>query len=72
MCIRAIKRRLYLRKILKKHAKAVTIRSPKDLLIKRKQVFGGYNKAVRDENCADGNYYRGMRDMIQWVLKEDD
>lgn len=72
MCFRALKRKWKLKKILAKHAKAVTVRSPKDLLLKRKQVIGGYNKAIRDEQRADGNYFRGMRDMLQWVLKEID
>ena len=63
---------MHLRKIRRLHVKDMRVRSKKELYYKRKAVFNDLNRAVREEKPVDGSYYSGMRDMLQWVLKEID
>ena len=72
MCFRALKRKWHLRKIRKMHIKGIDIRSSEELYEKRKEVFSDFNQAIREERSRDSSYYSGMRDMLQWVLKEID
>ena len=58
-------------RIRRKHAKNVSLRTPKEVIEFKKAMLRGEMKAGRERKRIDANYYAGAADTIAWVLKEE-